>query len=68
MKGESATVRMITGDFRDMEVCGSIPMHKGQRAIIVTNGDGCFAARLTPSGWVIIDEPVSLYPITGPTQ
>ena len=60
---EKATVQMHNGDLRELDVCGTIPPHNGQRAIIVTNGEGCFAARLTPQGWVLITEPVYLYPV-----
>ena len=60
---ETATVQMVTGDLKEMQVCGRIPPHNGQSAIVVTNGEGCFAARLTPYGWVIIDEPVQLFPV-----
>lgn len=64
MAKEVAAVMLTNGDMSEMEVCGHIPSHKGQRAIILSNGAGCFAARLTPSGWVIIDEPVKLYPVS----
>jgi len=60
---EKAVVQLSNGKMTEMDVCGDIPSHKGQRAIIVTNGVGCFAARLTPQGWVIITEPVKLFPV-----
>lgn len=62
---EKVAVQMYNGDLRELEVCGPIPSHGGQRAIVVTNGEGCFAARLTPHGWVLITEPVTLYPVLG---
>ena len=61
---ERVAVKMTNGDFTEMEVCGPIPPHRGQRAIVLYNGEGCFAARLTPRGWYIIDEPVRLFPST----
>jgi hypothetical protein len=62
-KVEKVSVRMVNGDWSEMEVCGQAPPHNGQRAIVLTNGEGCFGARLTPNGWVMIDEPMRLYPI-----
>lgn len=61
---EKVTVRMIDGRHSTMEVCGPAPPFQGQKMIVVNNGEGCFAARLYPDGWVIINEPVKLYPIT----
>lgn len=62
---ETVVVAMANGSLSKLEVCGPAPPHKGQRAIVVTNGTGCFAARLTPNGWVVITEPVQLFPILG---
>ncbi len=62
---DKVTVRMTSGDLRQLEACGVIPPHKGQHAIIVRNEDSsCFAARLTPTGYVLIEEPVRLFPVT----
>lgn len=60
---ETAIVCMEDASMKRLEVCGRIPNHKGQRAIIVTDGARCFAARLTPHCWTVIEEPVQLYPI-----
>lgn len=62
---EVVDVEMVGARMSRLEVCGPIPPHKGQRAIVVSNGEGCFAARLTPRGWIVITEPVSLYPVIG---
>lgn len=50
---ETASVRMHDGDWTEMVVCG-------QGVIVVSNGTGCFGARLTPSGWVVITEPMRM--------
>lgn len=62
-QGDRVSVMMVTGKVSDMTFCGDIPSHRGQRAIVLTNGVGCFAARQTPQGWAIIPEPVALFPI-----
>lgn len=65
---ETIDVEMVGGRISRLKVCGPIPRHKGQRAVVVTNGDGCFAARLTPRGWLVITEPVTLYPVLEPAR
>lgn len=61
---EKITIRMRNGQHSIMNVCGNAPPRNGNRVVIATSGIGCFAAELTPSGWVIITEPVRLYPVT----
>lgn len=59
---ETTHVRTITGDVKPMTVSGPGPMHNGQRLIVVQDESlRCYAARLTPSGFVIVDEPVRLF-------
>lgn len=61
--GELIDVELPNGRKTRMTVCGDAPPHAGMRTVVATNGIGCFAIHETPRGWVVIAEPVKLYPV-----